>query len=297
MVKTADLDWDDLRYFLAAARQETLSGAARALGVKHSTIGRRISALERSLGAPLFVRQPDGLVVTPLGASVLSRIEQIEQAVAGVRSLVDASRHHVRLACPSGFASFLADALARFHRDLPEIELELLSGSQPVDLNKGEAELALRVGPIADQDLLVRKVGDAAWSLYASEAYLRRHPAPTDPRHLKGHQLVGFDRKLAGVPGAQWIERHGHGGTVVQRSVELSDMLAAARNGMGLAVLPCMLAETEPSLKRLTSEVLGRHSISLIYRREMLLVEAVREVIDFVVTTMREKANLVRGKR
>ena len=89
MVEPADLDWDDLRYFLAAARQETLSGAARALGVKHSTIGRRISALERSLGAPLFVRQPDGLVLTPLGASVRSRVEQIEQAVAGVRSLID----------------------------------------------------------------------------------------------------------------------------------------------------------------------------------------------------------------
>jgi DNA-binding transcriptional LysR family regulator len=142
-----------------------------------------------------------------------------------------------------------------------------------------------------------RRGGNAAWSLYASEAYLRCHPAPTDPRHLKGHKLMGFDRKLAGVPSAQWIERHGRGATVVQRSVELSDMLAAAHNGMGLAVLPCMLAETEPSLKRLTPEVLGRHSISLIYRREMLLVDAVRKVIDFVVTAMQEKADLVRSKR
>ena len=226
----------------------------------------------------------------------MSRVEQIEQAVAGVGSLVDASKQHVRLACPSGFATFLADALVQFHRDCPEIELELLSGSQPIDLNRGEAELALRVGPIADQDLLVRKVGDAAWSLYASEGYLHRRPAPTDPRHLEGQELLGFDRKLAGLPGAQWLERHGRGAIVIQRSVELSDMLAAARNGMGLAVLPCMLAETEPSLKRLTPEVLGKHSISLIYRREMLLVEAVRRVIDFVVTAMREKAALVRGK-
>ena len=70
MVEPPDLDWDDLRYFLAAARQETLSGAARALGVKHSTIGRRISALERSLGAPLFVRQPDGLVLSGTGQDI-----------------------------------------------------------------------------------------------------------------------------------------------------------------------------------------------------------------------------------
>src|SRR6476660_6490118 len=99
MVERTNLDWNDLRYFLAAGREKTLSGAARLLGVKHSTIGRRISALERSLGAPLFVRQPDGLLLTPLGQSVLSRVEDVERNVAGLQALVDSRNQQVRLAC------------------------------------------------------------------------------------------------------------------------------------------------------------------------------------------------------
>jgi DNA-binding transcriptional LysR family regulator len=295
MVKRANLDWNDLRYFLSAAREKTLSGAARSLGVKHSTIGRRISALERSLGALLFVRQPDGLVLTPLGQSVLSRAEEVERTIVGLQALVGSRKQHVRLACPSGFGIFLSSHLSRFQRKFPGIEMELLSGSQPLDLKKGEAELALRIGPIADEELIARKVGDAGWSLYAADAYLRRHPAPADPRQLTGHQVLGYDRKLAGVPGARWIEQHGRGATIVLRSRELTDTLAAARGGLGLAVMPCMLAESDSSLQRLTPDVLGRQGISLVYRREMLLVEPVRTVINFVVRLIRENADLIRG--
>jgi DNA-binding transcriptional LysR family regulator len=295
MVERTNLDWNDLRYFLAAAREKTLSGAARLLGVKHSTIGRRISALERSLGAALFVRQPDGLLLTPLGQSVLSRVEEVERTVVGLQALVGSRKQHVRLACPSGFGIFLSSHLARFQQEFPAIKLELLSGSQPLDLKKGEAELAIRVGPIADQDLIARKLGDAGWSLYAADAYLRRHPAPADPRQLAGHDVLGYDRRLAGAPGARWIEQHGRGATIVLRSRELTDMLAAARGGLGLAVMPCMLAESDSSLRRLSPDVLGRNGIFLAYRRETLLVEPIRTVIDFIVRLMRDNAALVRG--
>jgi len=295
MVETAALDWNDLRYFLAAVRAKTLSGAARTLGVKHSTIGRRISTLERSLGAPLFVRRHDGLSLTPLGQNVLSRVEEVERAVLGLQALVGSEKKHVRLACPSGFGNFFGGQLQRFHREFPDIELELLSGSHRLDLKKGEAELALRVGPIADEDLIARKIGEIGWSLYASVAYLARHAAPADPCQLAGHEVLAYDRKLAGVPGAQWIEEYGRDATIVLRSGELTDTLAAARSGLGLAVLPCMLAETDPTLKRLTQDVLGQHSLSLIYRRETLLVEPVQKVVEFVISVMRENADLIGG--
>ena len=292
-----DLDWDDLRYFLRAAQTGTLAGAARALGVEHTTVGRRLTALERSFGAPLVIRNPDGLQLTPLGERLLPLIEDIARAVLAVEDEVANRRTRVRLAVPSGFTKLFTEQIAQLRRESPDISLELLSSSRPADLHRGEAELALRMGPVTDEDLVAQNLGQAGWSLYAADAYLARRPAPNNPRDLAGHDIIAFDESLCGVPGAKWIAEHGAGATIVLRNREMTDMLAAAASGLGLAVLPCMLAETEPTLRRLTSEVLGSHSISLVYRREMLRAEPVRKVIAFVTGAMREHAERLGGAR
>jgi DNA-binding transcriptional LysR family regulator len=297
MAKSDDLDWNDLRYFLIAVRSGTLAGAARAFGIQHSTISRRLSALERSLGTPLFIRRPDGLRPTHLGEKLLSLAEDAERKVLAVQSFASMEKRRVRLAAPSGFSTFFSEHLKGIHNEFPDISLELMSSSRPVDLSKGEAELAIRIGPVADQDLIARRVGDAGWSLYASEKYLERRPFPSDPRQLNGHEILGYDAALATVPGAEWIERHGKGATIVLRNLELADMKAAAVAGVGLAVLPCLLAESEPALRRLTDEVLGTRAISLVYRREMLLSEPVRNVIAFIVAVMRARAAMISGRR
>ncbi|HKU99957.1 MAG TPA: LysR substrate-binding domain-containing protein, partial [Vineibacter sp.] len=295
VTKRDHLDWNDLRFFLVALRSGTLAGAARTLGVEHSTISRRLAALERSLDAALVIRRPDGLQATPLGDKLMALAQDAERAVLAVEALAAAERKRVRLAVPSGFTAFFSTHLAGVHHDLPGVSLELLSGSRPVDLSRGEAELALRIGPVADEDLIARRVGDVGWSLYAAPAYLDRRPAPVDPRDLTGHDIVGYDAILAAVPGAQWIEKHGAGATLVLRSRELADMVAAAAAGAGLAVLPCMLAETEPALRRLTDDVLGRRAMSLVYRREMLLSETVRGVIAFITSVIRTQAARISG--
>jgi DNA-binding transcriptional LysR family regulator len=115
-------------------------------------------------------------------------------------------------------------------------------------------------------------------------------------RDLAGHDILAFDESLANVPGAKWIAEHGAGATIVLRNREMTDMLAAAVSGLGLAVLPCMLAETEPTLRRLTSEVLGTHRMSLVYRREMLRADPIRKVIAFVSGVMREHAARLSGR-
>lgn len=295
MAASDDLDWDDLRFFLRAAQTGTLAGAARALGVEHTTVGRRLTALERSFGAPLVIRKPDGLQLTPLGERLLPLIEDVERAVLTVESEAANRQARVRLAVPSGFTKQFAEQIAQLRRESPDISLELLSGSRPADLKRGEAELALRMGPVTDEDLVAQHVGDAGWSLYAADAYLARRPAPENPRDLAGHDIIAFDESLARVPGAKWIAEHGTGATIVLRNREMTDMLAAAASGLGLAVLPCMLAETEPTLKRLTNEVLGTHRMSLVYRREMLRAEPIRKVIAFVTGVMREHAERLGG--
>jgi DNA-binding transcriptional LysR family regulator len=291
-----ELNWDDLRYFMGAVRAGTLAGAARAMRVEHTTIGRRLSSLERSLGGPLVLRGPEGLKLTPLGEVVVPLVEQVEQAVIAVRDLVSARRARVRLALPSGFTTLFTPRVAQLQREHPKLSLELLSGAHPVDLKKGEADLAVRVGPVADKELVARKLCEVGWALYASDAYLARQGAPRDPNDLSGHDVIGYDPSLAGVPAATWLDARSKGTNVVMRSREITDMLAAAMSGVGLAALPCLVGDHRPSLHRLTSDVIATRNVSLVYRREAKLSPEVRAVIRFVAEVMRAHAQQLGGK-
>jgi DNA-binding transcriptional LysR family regulator len=296
VARAGDIDWNDLRYFLAAARSRSLAGAARAVGVEHSTVGRRLTALERALGVPLLTRGPDGLALTPLGQQVAPLLEEMERAALAVAELCSSQKTRVRLATPSGFGRYINPHLAAFQAAHPTITLELLSGSRPLDLKKGEADLAIRMGVPTDEELVARKIADVGWSLFAAETYLARNPAPADPTQLAGHDLLGFEAVLSGVPGAQWIAEHGRGANVIMRCRELTDVVAACAAGLGLAVLPCMAADGDPLLRRLTRQVLGMHRMSLVYRREVLVAEPVKAVIQFVLELMGEHAPRMSGE-
>lgn len=291
-----DLDWDDLRYLLAAARAGTLAGASRALKVEHTTVGRRLTALEDALGAPLVLRGPEGLTLTPLGEAVLPLVEQVEHAVSAVRELVSARRARVRLAVPSGFTALFTARVAELQREHPRLSLELVSGARPVDLKRGEADLAVRVGAIADKDLVARKLCESGWALYAAGSYLARRGAPRDLDDLAGHDVIGFDPSLARVPAAQWLEPRIAHANVVMRSREVTDMLAAALSGVGLCALPCMVADVEPQLTRVTAGLIARPTISLVYRREARRSREIRAVMRMVVDVMRENAPRIEGK-
>jgi DNA-binding transcriptional LysR family regulator len=292
---TDDLDWDDLRYFLRAVQAKTLAGAAREMSVEHTTVGRRLSALERSLGAALVLRGPEGLQPTALGEQVAQRVEDIERSVLALRDLVAVQKARVRLAVPSGFTMFFTAGLAQLCKDNPGLSLEIVSGALQVDLKKGEADLAIRNGPVADKELVVRKLCETGWSLYASETYLARRPAPLDANDLSGHDLIGYDASLAAVPAAKWIEDRATHATIVLRSREMTDMLTATLGGVGIAVLPCSLADSAPGLRRLTHEVIATRALSLVYRRETRLSKDVRAVIAFVVQVVRQHAERISG--
>jgi DNA-binding transcriptional LysR family regulator len=293
VTKIEDLDWNDLRYFLAAVRAGTLAGAARTLGVKHSTVGRRLTALERALGAAVMIRGEYGLQLTQLGERLVPHAEAIERSVVELQKQAVSQAASVRVAVATGLVKPFTPHLARFRRDHPDISLEFLSSSLPADLNKGEAELALRVGPIGgvdptmDENLVAQKIGDLGWSLYASPGYLARHTAPIDPRDLTGHELLGFHTRLAPMPGAKWIAEHGAGASIVLVNREIVEMATAAVAGVGLAVLPCIVADSEPGLKRLTQEILGHNPLTIVYRREALLNRSVSVVIRFVIDALR----------
>ncbi|WP_162917447.1 LysR family transcriptional regulator [Dongia deserti] len=299
MTKLDRLDWNDLRYFLAVARAGTLAGAARLLKVKHSTVGRRLTALERAIGAALVIRE-NGIQLTPLGESLVSRAEEVERSVRDLQARAVSQGGCIRVAVPTGFLDLftphLAELLAEMRRKHPQTSLEFLSAIRPVDLSKGEAELAVRVGPVTDETLVARKIEEVGWSLYASPDYLARRPAPTDPRDLSGHEVLGFNPEFSGLPGAKWIAEHGAGANIALLHRGIEDLIAAAVAGLGLAVLPCLAGDREPKLQRLTGEILGRQTLSIVYRREVMLSKPVQTVMRFVTDILRTYAPVMRGE-
>src|SRR5690606_24991468 len=149
--------------------------------------------------------------------------------------------------------------------------------------------------PVDGGDLIARRLCSSGWSLYAAPSYLARRGTPADLDALSGHDLIGYHPSLSQLPAAAWLEARATPGSVVLRSREMTDMVAAAASGLGLALLPCVLADAEPGLTRLTPEVLATRALSLVYRREMRLSEPVSAVIDFVLEVMRANAAPIEG--
>jgi DNA-binding transcriptional LysR family regulator len=291
-----ELDWDDLRYFLEVTRAKSLAGAARALRVEHSTVGRRLSALEAALGIALVSRGANGLRLTRLGESLAPLVENVERAVVAARALAEGEKARVKLAVPSGFMRVFSGALGELRRAHPELSLEIVSGARPVDLERGEADLAIRSRTVVGDDLVARRLCTTGWSVYASQAYLDRHRGRFDLEDLTGHEVIGFDVALAGSPGARWIEARASQVTISMRSREMTDVVGAAASGVGLAVVPCLVGDAEPKLQRLTPAVVATHELVLVYRREGRLSASIRAVARFVADTVVRNAPLITGE-
>lgn len=295
MVGSGKLDWNDVRSFLVVARAGSLSAAARELGVRHTTVSRQVAALEQALGASLLARRPGGIELTDFAARLLPAGQSLERGMAAFLEAARSRPTPVRLALPSGISVWLAERLAAFQASVPGVQLEITSGSKTVDLARGEADLAVRVGPVADKDLVAVRLGLAGWSLYASDRYLERRPAPVDLHDLAGHDIIGFHSRLAGVTGAKWIEAHGAGATVAMRLSDMTEVLEASVAGAGLAILPCVLGDADSRMHRLTRKVLGTQPVALVYNRQIGREPPVRAVIRFVTSVFREQAAVILG--
>lgn len=222
-------------------------------------------------------------------------VEQVEHAVLSAHDHATQRPVRVRLAMPTGCTKLFTTNLGLLRAAYPQLTLELLTGAKVIDLKRGEADLAIRSGPVLDQDLVARPLGESGWSLYASPAYLARHAPPADLDDLSGHEIIGYDLTLCEVPAAQWIEQRMRGATLALRSREMTDMLAAALSGAGLAALPCLIGDDETGLVRVTPVVLATRLLSLVYPREARLAQPVQAVIRFVVDVMRANAARIAG--
>ena len=198
--------WDDLRHFLAFARAGSMQAAAKALGVNQSTVQRRIAELEERVGRRLVERHLGSYRLTELGEQLRPAAEGVEAAVAAFERHLAASDKGltgtVRVTCGSSMAACLrrTPLIDAFHARYPGLRVELVISERFLDLSKGEADIAIRLGEPRDEALVGRKIADASWAVYASRAYVERYGRPHDAGRLEPPsrcRLRWFDRGLS----------------------------------------------------------------------------------------------------
>lgn len=284
------LDWDDVRYFLAVVRHGRLAPAARALGVEHTTVGRRLAALEQAVGTALFNRTAAGYLLTRAGQRALGEAEAMERSVRGLAMRTGATPERiegrVRLALIESFAvTWLAPHLPRLRARHPLIELEVITGQAQTDLSRGEAEIAVRTPRPAQRELAAVRLGSSAFTLFAVPAVAERLPAgglDRDPPQTGDEPLLVYSTEFQFLQNATWFRRLLGRVRIGLATNSTLTLLAAARTGLGVAVLPEFVARHDRQLVRVTRREVSRHEAWLVTHPDFRRDPRVRAVVDFI---------------
>jgi len=251
------MDWDNLRYFLELARAGTLAAAARRAGVEHTTVARRIQALEKQMGAPLFARAADGHRLTEAGRQLLPAVEAMEAAVLGAERAAPANTAAagpsglVRVGATEGFGTLiLAPHLARLTRAHPHLSIDLLAVPRMLHLSRREADIVISLERPKRGSVIVAKLADYRLFLYGQREYLARRPLVASREDLRHHDFISYVDDLLFSKELQFVDQLYPPERFALRSTSVTAQYEAVRAGAGLAVLPAFLADRDPVLAR-----------------------------------------------
>lgn len=243
----SDMDWNDLKFFLALAQGKSLTAAARVLGVSPSTVSRRIEALEGALQLRLFRPHRDGYDLTEAGQDLVPAAEQAGTQMRvferNARETDDDLAGAVRVEAPELLGQeILLPALTGFMATCPRIRIELRGAVRPVRLAAEEADIVLRLVRPSRGNYRIRKLGAIGFGLYAAPDHVRRHGSPQSPGDLHRHRIVGWSEDLGFLAMANWLSSHCPGLRPGLRLTSFAAQVAAVRHGAGWAVLPDFIA-------------------------------------------------------
>lgn len=278
------MEWSDVRVFLAIARTGTLGAAARSLGQSQPTMGRRLRALEQSVGQVLFQRTADGFVLTNEGSTVLLHAERIEEeALAFQRRLAGQDNHLegvMRITSSDWFgAHMLTPVLAEFAHRHPGVEVELLTSAIPFSLSRREADMAFRIRPFDEPDVVSRRLLHIEYGVYL-RADLPR-PVAGDGA---GAALVTMDAAFSGMPDAVWLRRLLPNARVASRSNNRDVQGRLCAQGVGVAVLPRPLGDALPGVDLIDlGEAPPGRDTWVGYHRDLKRLARLRVLLDLVI--------------
>lgn len=279
------LSSDDLRFFLAVAQRGRLVSAAAQLRVDHTTVSRRIGALERAVGQRLFDRTEKGWIPTEAGEQLLSPAEDVDTAVAlAVERLGiggDSLSGTVRIVCPDAFGTFLlAPALPALNREFPDLVVEMVTATQHLDEAVRKFDVAVTLEKPSSSRFNYRMLTDYVLRLYATPEYLDANPPITQLEDLEQHQVVFYVDHLLNLPALQLLRRLPIRPALQSTNVVAQWQIAAA--GGGVAPLPQFIAAQDPRLVPVLPELAFRRRYWLALSGEHARLQRVKAVVNLL---------------
>jgi DNA-binding transcriptional LysR family regulator len=301
----AVFDWNDLRYLVAVAEAGTLVGAGRELGVKHTTVARRLAALEHALGSRLVRKGADRYTLTPAGHEVLAfaaelkaKADVLERGVAGRDGIVAGA---VRVTMPDTIAGWFVRQLPALRQRHPDLTVDVLADMRVYDLLGGEADVALRMFAKSEGELVERKLCVPVWALYAARSYAASRGLPkiiADAVDLRGHDLVGLEGPaISQSPGGEWYRENAPGAQFILRCNSAVQAFNAVLMGTGIGPLPCFMGDAEPLLVRAAPDTFSNRRMRMVVPHDLVGLARVRAVMDYVVEIAARDADLFEGRQ
>ena len=294
------MNWDDLRYFLALSRNARLQTAAQQLQVEHTTVARRIAQLEKTLGHTLFVRQPQGYVLTEAGRLLLPHAEHMESASLSIEQHVGASQQVsgvVRVGATESYGTlFLAQHLGQLTAQHRYLSIDLLAMPRLLNLSRREADIVISLERPPRGAFLMTKLTDYALHLYASADYLAKMPAIQQLEDLKQHDFVSYIDDLVMSPALNYLAEVCQPQRLTLRSTSLIAQQQAAIAGAGIAILPAFMAQQEPRLQPVLPQVVRlQRTFWMMMPNDLKDVARMRMTWDFIRRITEQHQALMHG--
>ncbi|MCG6938744.1 MAG: LysR family transcriptional regulator [Gammaproteobacteria bacterium] len=289
------MDWNALKIFLAIAECGSLAGAAKTLGVNHSTVFRRLNSLEDDICGRLFERLSYGYELTAMGEELLEKAKKVESLFDDMERYIVGKdikpRGVVKITAPNNIAyRYLPRYLAGFRQSYPEIQLELLVSNLEFNMTNRQADIAVRATPKPPEHLVGKMVRSIRWSVYSSEKYRDTHGWPADIEQLNDHLLIGASGAMRNLPAFVWLEKYLSQQTGI-RCDELIAMASFAETGQGLAFLPN--DQQRPGLNKLFEfEPGGISDLWLLTHPDLRYVERIKLLMQHLAKCFAEEKEL-----
>ncbi|KAA2214697.1 LysR family transcriptional regulator [Teichococcus oryzae] len=290
------LDWDKLRVFHAVAEAGSFTHAGESLNLSQSAVSRQIQALEEALAVPLFHRHARGLILTEQGETLNRTVREVFAKLAMTEALLTESRERaagrLKVTTTTGFgATWLAPRLRKFMALNPDVTITMLLDDADLDLAMREADVAIRMHPPKQPDLIQRHVATFGWKVVGHADYLKQAGIPQRPEDLDAHRLIVYGDYRPPVESINWLLEAGRRpGSPRRAAVEVNSlpaMLHAVRSGLGLAALPDYMGDQLDDLVPVLQDYKApRIDAYFVYPEEMRNSKRVGVFRDFLVTEL-----------